>query len=204
MTLVVRGLIHRWTFDEVGGPGTTFRDDIRGRTASIVRGGTLAAAAVSGQVTLTGGARTNSDYVALPAGLLRNLTDATIEIWATMHAYKAWSRVFDVDASLTNNLFGAWSQGIDSRFDRVGFSTGGTENRLENSMAPYTIDLQHHIVMSVDQGGGAGGKTRVTMYLDGARRGEFETAYLLRDLTDDNFWPGRSHYADETDRKSVV
>lgn len=198
VNLVVRGMLHRWTFDEEGGPGTTFRDDIRGRTASLVRVGTLAGAAVGGQVTLTGGARSNADYVALPAGLLRNAVDATIEVWATLHTYKAWSRVFDAGSSTANNLFIAWSRGIDPLSDRVGFTIGGVENRTDGVIAPYTRDLQHHIVLAIDAGAGTGGKTRITAYLDGAKRGEFETAYLLRDLVDDNFWLGRSHHADET------
>lgn len=40
--------------------------------------------------------------------------------------------------------------------------------------------------------------TRFNLYLDGAPRGSFDTAYRLRDLIDDDFWLGRSHYGDET------
>ena len=54
-------------------------------------------------------------------------------------------------------------------------------------MAPFTIDLQHHLVMSLEEGGGAGGKTRLSLYLDGTPRGSVETTYRLRDLADDNF-----------------
>lgn len=198
-TILAAGILYRWTFSEEGGPGTVFRDDIRGAQASIVRGGTLAASAVAGQVTLTGGARNNADYIALPAGLLRARTDATIEIWTTLHSLKNWSRVFDVGSGTGNNLFMAWSMATSPNNDRTGFTIGGVEHRADNKLAPFTVDLQHHIVLTIDEGGGSGGNTRLTMYLDGVSRGTFETTYRLRDLVDDNFWLGRSHYAgDET------
>jgi len=198
LDLTVRGLLHRWTFNEEGGAGTLFLDDLRSARASLVGGGTLAGSAVAGQVTLTGGARANADYLALPAGLLRGRSDATIEIWATLHTRKTWSRVFDVGSGPGNNLFVAWSQGTNATLDRVGFTVNGVEHRVDNSLAPFTIDLQHHLVVSIDEGGGSGGRTRIAVFLDGAPRGSFETSYRLRDLVDDNFWLGRSHHGDET------
>lgn len=195
---VAASLLYRWTFSEQGGPGTVFRDDVRGAQATLVGVGPLAGSAVAGQVTLAGGARNSADYIALPSGLLRDRTDATIEVWATVHSLKSWSRVFDVGAGAGNYLFMAWSQGTTSHTDRTGFAVGGVENRADNRLAPFTIDLQHHIVLAIDDGGGDGGKTRLTLYLDGVSRGSFDTAYRLRDLIDDNFWLGRSHYPDET------
>jgi hypothetical protein len=191
-------LLYRWTFSEEGGPGTVFRDDVRGAQATLVRVGSLAGSALAGQVTLTGGSRNSADYIALPARLLRDRTDATIEVWATVHSLKSWGRVFDIGASTANNLFIAWSQGTSSNTDRTAFAVGGVENRADNRLAPFTIDLQHHIALAIDEGGGDGGKTRLTLYLDGALRGSFDTAYRLRDLIDDDFWLGRSHYGDET------
>ena len=195
---VSNSLLYRWTFSEDGGPGTSFRDDIRGARASLVRVGPLAGSAIGGQVTLTGGARNSADYLALPPGLLRGQTDATIEVWATLHSLKSWSRVFDVGSGTANNLFIAWSQGTISSTDRTGFAVNGVENRADNRLAPFTIDLQHHVVLTIDEGGGDGGKTRLSLYLDGVPRGSFDTAYRLRDLIDDDFWLGRSHYGDET------
>ena len=191
-------LLYRWTFSEEGGPGTVFRDDVRGAQATLVRVGSLAGSALAGQVTLAGGARNSADYIALPSRVLRDRTDATIEVWATLHSLKFWSRVFDIGAGTGNYLFIAWSQGTSSNTDRTGFAVGGVEDRADNRMAPFTIDLQHHIVLAIDEGGGEGGKTRLTLYLDGVPRGSFDTAYRLRDLIDDDFWLGRSHYADET------
>jgi uncharacterized protein YjdB len=199
LTFTVRGLIHRWTFDENGGPGTVFTDNVRGARATLVRVGTTDdASAIGGMVTLSGGDKNSADYVALPARLLRTLGDATIEVWGTVHTLRQWSRVFDVGAGPTNNLFMAWSQGVLPSSDRVAFSVGGVETRVDNSLAPFDLNVQHHLVMSIDEGGGAGGRTRVAAFLDGTPRGSFETTYRLRDLIDDNFWLGRSQFSDET------
>ncbi|MFN2315370.1 MAG: Ig-like domain-containing protein [Gemmatimonadales bacterium] len=198
LLLTVRGLVHRWTFSESGGSGTVFLDDLGGAHATIAGTGSSPASAVAGMVTLTGGPQAQAQYVALPAGLLRTKTDATIEIWATLHSLKAWSRVFDIGSSAANNLFIAWSHGTDPTTDRTGFTVNGVEQRLDRAFAPFTIDLQHHIVLAIDEGGGAGGQTRLTLYLDGTPRGSFETTYRLRDLVDTDFWLGRSHYLDET------
>lgn len=195
---ISESLVYRWTFSEEGGPGTIFRDDVRGAQAAIVRVGSLSGSAIGGQATLTGGARNNADYIALPGGLLRGQTDATIEVWATLHSLKFWSRVFDVGSSAANNLFIAWSQGVSSNADRTGFAVNGVENRADNRLAPFTIDLQHHIVLTIDEGGGDGGKTRLSLHLDGEPRGSFDTFYRLQDLIDNDFWLGRSHYGDET------
>ncbi len=196
VSIVVRGLIHRWTFDEVGGTGTTFRDDVGGRVATlsaVAQVGARSGSAVGGQVTLPGGAPGLTDYVALPGGLLRSLPDATIEVWATMHSYQAWSRVFDVSGD--GNLFMAWSQNATPGTDYVAFKVGTTESRIQNAMAGYTTDIQHHIVMAIDQGGGTGGQTKVTLYLDGTRTGQFDTPHTLAALKDARFWLGRAFFA---------
>lgn len=198
VSLAVRGLLYRWTFSEDGGTGTVFRDDLRGAEGRIVGSGPRVASAIGGQVTLTGGHRDSSAYVALPSGLLRDKTDATIEVWATLHSLKRWSRIFDIGLNAGNNVYIAWSQEVDPFSDRTGFTLNGIETRADRAMAPFTIDLQHHIVLSIDGGGGAGGATKLTIYLDGVLRGSFETTYRLQDLVDTNFWLGRSHYNDET------
>ncbi len=194
LAVTSRGLVHRWTFSEEGGPGTTFRDDVRGRSAVLTRVGTSAGVAMGGHVTLGGGSRVQADFVALPSRLLRELPDATIEVWATLHSIRSWSRVFDVGSSIGNTLFMSWSQGVNGRTDRIGFAVGGSEHRLDNSLAPLALDLQHHICLVIDEGAGANGRTRLTAYLDGVARGTLETTYRLRDLIDDNFWLGRSQF----------
>lgn len=198
IVVAIHGLMNRWTFSEEGGAGTSFRDDIGGLTASIVDVGELNAAALGGQVTLSGGDKSTADYVSLPRRLLSGYRDATIEVWATVHSLKRWSRVFDTGSGAANNVFIAWSQMSNALTDRSAFSVGGVEARVDNVLAPFTPDVQHHVVMAIDEDGGTNGLTRVSIYLDGLVRGYFDTSYRLRDLTDDYFWLGRSTHGDET------
>ena len=199
LDLPVRGLWYRWTFSETGGAGTIFRDDISNAEARLVDVGNLDGHAAGGRVSLTGGARSAADYVALPAGLLRNRSKATVEVWATLHGLRAWSRVFDVGADPANNLFISWSMGTAAGTDRTEFTINGVPHRRDNTLAPFTIDYLHHIVLTIEEGAGTGGATRLGIYLDGTPRGSFDTSHKLSDLADNNFWLGRSHYAgDET------
>lgn len=196
IAITFRGMTHRWKFDESGGAGTVFRDDVSGATASIVQVGTSDASAISGQVTLPGGPASNADYVALPAGTLQSMTDATVEIWATLHSLKNWARIVQIGSSPENNLFAAWSQGVNPQSDRAGFVVGGVEHRVDNTLAPFDLNMPHHIVMAIDEGGGANGTTRISLYRDGAARGTFDTPYRLRDLVHSAFWLGRAHGGD--------
>lgn len=207
------GLVHRWSFEQTGGPGTVLTDDIGTAHGTIVSaiaagprlgrravaGSGSTASAQYGQVTLDGGAQATADYVALPPGLLSSLRGATVEIWATPHSLKNWSRIIDIGAGTTNYLFLAWSQGTDVATDRGAFAVNGVEARLDNMLAPYALHLEHHIVITVDEGAGAAGTTRVTLYRDGQQRGSFDTSHRLSQLMDSHFWLGRSPFpVDET------
>jgi hypothetical protein len=71
-------LIHRYSFNEAS--GTTASDSVGGATWN----GTLQGAAAfngTGQVVMNGAA--NADYVQLPAGIISNMNEVTIEVWAS-------------------------------------------------------------------------------------------------------------------------
>jgi hypothetical protein len=50
----------------------------------------------------------------------------------------------------------------------------------------------------IDDDGGSGANTLLTVYKDGALRGSLETTYNLSQLVDNNNWIGRSQYGDNT------
>lgn len=198
--LSVRGFIHRWTFNAPGPTGTTFRDDIGGAEARIVEpSGGRTVAAANGVVTLSGGSWGTAGYVALPAGLLRSKSQATIEVWATMNEVRNWSRIFDIGGGQANSLFMAWTVDRNPALDQVRFTIGGVVTEMGGRLAPYTRDVPQHIVLTIAEGGGSGGQTRVAAYLNGQFRGAFDTPHSLRDLDDRNAWLGRSQFStDET------
>lgn len=71
-------LIHRYSFNETS--GTTASDSVGGATWNASLQG-AAAFNGSGQVVMSGA--TNADYVQLPAGIISNLNEVTIEVWAS-------------------------------------------------------------------------------------------------------------------------
>lgn len=199
-TRFLRGVpLHRWSFNESGGAGTTLVDTFGGADATIVDGGPNDATAGGGQVTLTGGAKGSSDYVQLPGGLVSGLQDATIETWATQHAVQSWARIWDFGANTTNNMLMSWSQGTNPNLDAFAMKVGGVEQRVENFMAPYTLDQEFHIVATIDENAiGGGGQTLVSLYLDGQFMGAGFLTHTLSQIIDTNMWLGRSQYGDST------
>jgi uncharacterized protein YjdB len=188
----VRGLIHRWTFSEQGGPGTVFRDDIGGLQARLRGSGVQPGTAVAGVVTLTGGPWATADFVELPPRLFRSQTDMTIEIWGTLHSYRDWSAVFTAGPTPINYLGLIWSMGTSPLYTEFAWAWNSTKTQIFGGFVPWSVDVQHHIVLTIDEGGGTGGTTRVIAYRDGVLVGMVDTDHQLRGLEDDVFWLGRS------------
>lgn len=190
-------LAHRWSFNG------NLTDSAGASNAAVVDVGANNTILSSSGITLAGGSRTASDYVSLGSGLLpKDGTPVTLELWATQVAFQTWSRIFDVGASNSENLFMAWSQTTIST-DRVEWKDG-TTSTANNTVAPYTSGTKYHIAMVIEPGAGAAGTTRVTWYAApasagslGAAKGTFDTSNTLANLTDTNFWLGRSEYSSD-------
>lgn len=195
----VPSLPHRWSFNG------DLDDSAGGVTAAIVDVGSNDATLSSTRITLAGGNKNSSDFVSLGGGLLpKDGSPATLEFWATTHGLRAWSRIFDVGASTSENLFMSWSQASQAN-DRVEWKDSAGTQTEDNTVAPYAFGTEYHILMAIEPGAGAGGTTRVTWFASpsgatelGPAKGSFETANTLASLSDVDFWLGRSQYADQT------
>src|ERR1022692_657017 len=84
-------ITHRWSFTETNGPILDSIGSSNG-TVVVLGGNSLR---TNGLFRMAGGARATTDYVQLPSGLVPNLTNVTVELWATPRAGQTWSRVFD-------------------------------------------------------------------------------------------------------------
>ena|GEM_PF-2907044 len=191
--------IHQWLFDGTGAAGTSLWDWAGDANGQLVEVGDNIGWVGAGQVTLSGGASTESDYIALPGNLLSGLTDASIELWATPHSVKNGGMIFNFgDDQLTNSLLMSWSEQADPSSDLVLWRNTSFDAAI-GTMAPYTLNQEHHIVMTIDQGGGAGGATLVSWYKDGQLQGTAETSARLSDFVHPNMFLGRSdNSSDET------
>lgn len=197
-TRQIQSLIHRWSFNG------SLADSLGGADASVVDVGTNNAVLGSDSITLSGGTKSNSDYVSLGGGLLpKDGSPVTLEFWATQHSLQAWSRIFDIGVSTSENLFMSWSQTTDTT-DRVEWKDGVTAT-VNNTVAPYIFGTQYHVVLMIEPGVGTNHATRVTWHAApssagslGAAKGSFETTLTPAALDDAGFWLGRSQYNDST------
>jgi uncharacterized protein len=194
----VQSLAHRWSFNG------NLTDSVGGSNASVVDAGSNDVTLGGSSITLAGGTKSNSDYVSLGGGLLpKDGSPLTVELWATQHSLQSWSRIFDIGASTSENLFMSWSQ-TSASTDRIEWKDGETKT-VNNSVAPYTFGTEYHIVLMIEPGAGANQATRVTWYAApssagsiGVAKGSFETTLTTTVLNDANFWLGRSQYGDPT------
>ena len=190
-------VIHQWKFEEEGGAGTTLVDSVGSADGTIVDVGGNDGTVGGGSVTLAGGPKDQSDYVKLPSGLVSSLSSTSIETWVTQKSAQNWSRVFSV-GSASNNVM------------HMSFTKGGNLNENEwrwNAQSNLTlgnfggqptnpIDEQVHWVVTVDDTGGAGDKTKVTIYKNGEEVSTGETDNNLSGLNDRDFFLGRSQWGD--------
>lgn len=189
-------LVNRYSFSETGGIGTTLVDSVSANNATITDVGANNGTVGGGQVTLAGGPKGASDYVTLGSNLLNVHSDATIEMWGTQNAVQNWGRLFSFGSSTTNNLFMSWTRGTTLTQDRAGFKIGGSESRISDSMAPYALGTEYYVAMVIDDDGGAGTDTRVSLYLDSVFQGSFDTTYNLNQLVETENTLGRAKYPD--------
>ena len=194
--------VHLWGFNETGAAGTILRDVVSQADAQVVDVGPNNAVVEDGRVRMTGGAKDQTDYVRLP-GFLNFFPDASIELWAAKHGENAWARIFDFGSDELNNLFMSWSQFATPDTDRVEWRQEGTPWLSENdTMGPWEIDREYHIVMTLDADGLSPGQTLVSWYRDGVLKGQAEVPFTISSLGG-FFGPdvntlGRSKYPDET------
>jgi len=79
-------LVHRYQFN---GTGTTATDSVGTAHGTVVN----TQLSGNGSVTLAGG--TGNQFVELPSGIVSQLTNATLEVWATWNGGGGWQRMFD-------------------------------------------------------------------------------------------------------------
>lgn len=190
-------LQHRWSFNG------TLADSVGTSPAEIVDVGANNATLGAQGVTLTGGTKDASDYVRLGSHLLYGAaTPRTIELWTTPNAVQNWSRIFSFHASTTQELAMAWTQGTNLATDRVEWMSKVTAT-ANNTVQPYTLGTEYHIVMTLEPRVGTAGATRVSWYVApanattlGGARGSFETTNNLVNYDDVIDALGLSPYGD--------
>lgn len=199
-------LAHRWSFngslaDSSGGVTATIIDP--DGNPSVGGSGVLSAT----NILLGGGPRGTSSCVRLGNGGLigGRRTPVTIELWATPVSIQNWARIFDFGNSTSEYLFMSWTRGTTLSQDQVRWADGVSE-MSNDTVAPYTLGVPWHMVMTLEPRAGVGATTRVHWYASpasglslGAPKGTFDTHNTLWQLVDSFNDLGRSQFtADNT------
>jgi hypothetical protein len=190
-----------YPFNETGDSGTILRDIVGQADGQLIRVGDHDSSVGGGRVSLVGGSKDTADFIKLGPILTYLKSAFTIELWAATSSEKAWSRIFDFGPNTDNNLFMSWTQFASPGTDRVEMRRHGqTAFSANDTMAGgYIPGLEYHIVMTVHEGGGTGGKTLIKWYRNGQFVSSAETTAIWSDQIDfDGNWLGRSKYEDET------
>jgi hypothetical protein len=193
-------MLHRYSF---AGTGTQVMDSIG--TAD----GTVMNAQLSGKgtVVLSGGG--TDQYVSLPAGIVRQLTNATLEVWLTWDGGGPWQRIFDfgdsdqkagLQGQAVSNLYVTPQAMPAAAFPGPWVMTAGfkraeqmpiDELHLVAAKALVTGALvQLALVIDADN-------HQMSLYRNGAKETSTSFVGSLSTLNDVNNWLGRSQYADD-------
>jgi hypothetical protein len=194
-------LVHRYQFD---GTGTKVTDSVG--TAH----GTVMNAQLSGSGTVVLAGASSDQYVDLPNGIVRSLTDATFEAWVTWNGGGGWQRIFDFGSGdgdggtrgaatttfyLTPEAVPVASY-VGPSVMLVGFKrsdvTSTNEVHVMGSQAMATGTMVHVAVVVDDT------NNQMTLYKNGAFESSIAFTDSLSMLTDVNNWLGRSQYSADT------
>ncbi len=186
------GIIHRWSFTETSGP---ILDSVGGASGTVVAlgGNSLR---TNGFIRLAGGARTTSDYVQFPSGLVHNLTNVTVEVWATVNAAQNWSRVFDFgpgNDTQAGNFFLSFCIGTSLNQQRLEYGAPAAWT-LDTGLTTAT-NTKYHYVATWSPTGGPNGGGLAQWYRNGALAGSIDTGTsTITNVNDTVLWLGRSQY----------
>jgi len=190
-------LVHRYQFN---GTGTTATDSVGTAHGTVVN----AQLSGNGSVTLAG--TTGNQFVNLPSGIIRQLMNATFEVWVTWNGTDGWQRIFDFGDGV---VVGAETKGSTTLYltPRAGSSpnytgaqvlltafkradqTTAQELNVQGASAMTTGTVVHVAVVVDDS------HDQIALY----RNGMLETASPFTDslssLNDVNNWLGRSQFS---------
>jgi hypothetical protein len=132
-----------------------------------------------------------NQYVSLPPGVLRGVSDFTVATWVNLATVGTWSRVFDFGTGQQVNMFLTPRSGDGTLRFSITNAGGGAEQRIDGT-APLTTGWTH---VAVTKSGNTG-----TLYVDGEPVGSNPSLTLspadLNGGETPNNWIGRSQYPD--------
>ncbi len=93
-------LKHRYSFGEAAGT-TAITDSVGGANGTLMNPSATSTLTGSGELTLDG--NLSSAYVALPAGMVSSLTNATFQVWVTYYGGANWQEIYSFGTNFGGN-----------------------------------------------------------------------------------------------------
>jgi regulation of enolase protein 1 (concanavalin A-like superfamily) len=200
---------HRYRFDNTSGSlaaGTQINDLI-GTSHAFVRGS--GASATGSGVRISGGSSATAPYIDLPnasvsgsAEMYPGLSEASFEVWVTVHSSQNWSRILDFGNNSIDEVAapGGTFNGADYLcisanvgtandilFERGGqYLTGGGNQFITGAT---TIGTRMHLVATYDTSSSAW-----KLYKNGTQIGMINSLLGPSTIDDLNVWLGRSNW----------
>ncbi|HYH04980.1 MAG TPA: LamG domain-containing protein, partial [Bacillota bacterium] len=167
--------------------GTTVTDSSgNSNNATLVNGPTWVTGKSGNAVNFDG----SNDYLSMPAGIVRSLTDFTISTWLKLDTVSTWARIFDFGTGTGMNMFLTPRGG--SNVIRFAITTGGysVEQQINGTTALAAGVWKH---VAVTKAGNV-----AVLYVDGVEVGRNNNMTLSpSNLGNTNYnYIGKSQYAD--------
>jgi hypothetical protein len=204
------GLIHRWSFDELG-DANSLADSVGGADGILVNNTGLASVA-DGVVSLGNdctqssngnGGDANGDYVDLPNGLVSPLTQMTLEVWLTWNDdTQGWARAYDFGTSNQGEGLSGSADGTGVKSFYFTPKTGYNENSIveyrnggnaPNIQPGGKLPLGEQVLIAQVHDDKS---DQVKLFINGIAVGGFAPIFPLKALNDNNNWLGRSQWGD--------
>lgn len=174
----------RLSFNETS--GTTAADATgNGHTGTLINGAAWAAGKSGNALSLDG----VDDYLSLPAGFVKDLSDFTIATWVYWNSARTWERVFDFGSGTKQYMF--LTPRNNNGVAQFSISTThGWDSQIISSNAALPAGQWVHVAVTLSAGVG-------TLYVNGNVVGtntEMSFAPFRLDGTSQN-WIGRSQWS---------
>jgi hypothetical protein len=209
MNLTLKGLTHRYTFNDWAGTtpsGTRVRDGIGTGDGFVLGNG---ATYTSDRVNLPGGSSATAPYVDLPNGLLSingaalgGSGELTFEGWFKATGNRNWGRIFDFGYTSTGEIVGPGGSGDGLDYLMLsaqwGGDTGTRRTELRNAypadagqfnrdFATTDFNKDTHFAVTWKESTGV-----ISTYANGVQVTTMTVPTQMSDINDVNVWLGRS------------
>lgn len=202
------GPVHRYNFTNTGGAladGTVVVDSVGGSNG-VIRG--KGATADGTGIRLTGGSSATAPYIELPGGIAsgkdrsaRGYSNATYEVWMTMHSDQNWSRAFDFGVGTAGEIKTPGGAFSGTNYFMVSVNEGAAPNvKMERVPGGFqsvpratATGARVHLAATYDTSDGTW-----NLYKNGIRQSSFATPNGPGSIHDVNVWLGRSNFSGDS------